>query len=57
MQWLAEVEETQPVVWTGDLYVGEASWSEIREMLNINKMMHDKENNNVSVGVAFREKS
>ena len=53
VQWLAEVEETQLAIRIDDLYVGDGSWSEIREMLNVNKMMHDKENNHVSVGVAF----
>ena len=53
VQWLAEVEETQLAVQTSDLHVGEISWSEIREMLNVSKMMHDKENNHVLVGVVF----
>ena len=56
VQWLAEVEETQLAIRIDDLYVGDGSWSEIREMLNVNKMMHDKENNHVSVGDAFRGK-
>ena len=57
VQWLAKVEETQLAVQTGDLYIREASWSEIQKMLNVSKMMHDKENNHVSMGVVFQKKT